>query len=71
MVMSRNSVLQPISRLTPYARCADLHRTTEIARAPHSLAISDYREAKRHFDVAYIKAKLHEHDGNIARTPPL
>jgi DNA-binding NtrC family response regulator len=32
------------------------------------LAISDYREAKRQFEVAYVKAKLREHGGNITRT---
>ncbi len=32
------------------------------------LAASDYREAKREFEMAYIKAKLREHSGNITRT---
>ena len=37
------------------------------ANAP-LLAISDYREARRQFEIAYIKAKLHEHGGNITHT---
>ena len=32
------------------------------------LAAPDYREAKRQFEIAYIKAKLREHGGNITRT---
>ena len=32
------------------------------------LAIDDYREARRQFEIAFIKAKLREHDGNITRT---
>jgi len=28
----------------------------------------DYREAKRLFETAYIKARLREHGGNITRT---
>ncbi len=33
-----------------------------------SLVAGDYREAKRQFEIAYIKAKLREHGGNITRT---
>ncbi len=32
------------------------------------LALGDYREAKKQFEIAYIKAKLREHRGNITRT---
>lgn len=32
------------------------------------LDVGDYREAKRQFEVAFIKAKLREHAGNITRT---
>ncbi len=32
------------------------------------LAAGDYREAKRQFEIAYIKGKLREHGGNITRT---
>jgi DNA-binding NtrC family response regulator len=32
------------------------------------LGAGDYREAKRLFEIAYIKAKLREHGGNITRT---
>ena len=33
-------------------------------------ALNDYREAKRQFEITYIKAKLREHAGNITRTAP-
>src|SRR5271157_2619208 len=32
------------------------------------LAIDDYREARRQFEIAFIKGKLREHGGNITRT---
>jgi DNA-binding NtrC family response regulator len=32
------------------------------------LAAGDYREAKRKFEIAFIKAKLRGHGGNITRT---
>jgi len=32
------------------------------------LAINDYREARRQFEIAFIRGKLREHDGNITRT---
>jgi len=36
--------------------------------SPGYLTVSDYREAKRQFEITYIKAKLREHSGNITRT---
>jgi DNA-binding NtrC family response regulator len=32
------------------------------------LSLSDYREARKQFEIAFIKAKLREHSGNITRT---
>jgi DNA-binding NtrC family response regulator len=32
------------------------------------LAINDYREARRQFEIAFIKGKLREYGGNITRT---
>ncbi len=32
------------------------------------LSTGDYREARKQFEIAYIKAKLREHGGNITRT---
>jgi two-component system response regulator AtoC/two-component system nitrogen regulation response regulator NtrX len=32
------------------------------------LAIDDYREARRQFEISFIKGKLREHDGNITQT---
>jgi DNA-binding NtrC family response regulator len=33
------------------------------------LGIDDYREARRQFEISFIKGKLRDHDGNITRTP--
>lgn len=32
------------------------------------LRLSDYREARRQFEIAYVRGKLREHGGNITRT---
>jgi DNA-binding NtrC family response regulator len=32
------------------------------------LRIGDYREARRQFEIAFIKGKLREHGGNVTRT---
>ena len=32
------------------------------------LGIDDYREARRQFEISFIKGKLREHGGNITRT---
>ncbi|MGO8733880.1 MAG: sigma-54-dependent transcriptional regulator [Terriglobia bacterium] len=45
-----------------------LHRDSRESGDASFLAIADYREAKRQFEVAYVKAKLREHGGNITRT---
>ena len=36
--------------------------------APSLLSISDYREARKQFEIAFIKARLREYSGNITRT---
>jgi DNA-binding NtrC family response regulator len=38
------------------------------AGMPACLALSDYREARKQFEIAFINAKLREHGGNITRT---
>ena len=45
-----------------------LHRDGRENGGASFLTIADYREAKRQFEVAYVKAKLREHGGNITRT---
>jgi len=69
MVMSSRSVLSPEDFPSDSLRtvAGPFPAHGEAASAP-LLAISDYREAKRRFEIAYIKAKLHEHGGNITRT---
>jgi len=41
---------------------------TGEAGVPSFLSLSDYREARRQFEIAFINAKLREHGGNITRT---
>jgi len=68
-VMSCSSVLGPEDFSSECLRAVPgpLHDYGGGASAPW-LAISDYREAKRQFEIAYVKAKLREHGGNITRT---
>jgi len=69
MVMSCRSVLSPEDFPSDSLRTVAgiLRDHGEAASAP-LLAISDYREAKRQFEIAYVKAKLQEHGGNITHT---
>jgi DNA-binding NtrC family response regulator len=36
--------------------------------SPEFLTVADFREARRQFEIAYIRGKLREHGGNITRT---
>ena len=66
IVMSRDDVLQPGDFSSDFlVRQAGL---LGPSGQPDLLAGSDYREARRQFEIAYIKAKLREHSGNITRT---
>jgi len=64
IVMSRDDILQP----------EDLDFAAQRAgpAGPSGpgdfMMTSDYREARKQFEIAYIKAKLREHGGNITRT---
>lgn len=64
MVMSRGDVLGPadLDFAARHSVPSGAGGTAEM------LAAGDYREARRQFEIAYIKAKLHEHGGNITRT---
>ena len=65
VVLSRDEILQPED--FPADSLAVPGRSA--AGAPPSLLdAGDYREAKRQFEIAYIKAKLREHGGNITKT---
>ncbi len=61
LVMSRGEALRPEDFDSPL-------REREPAEQPDFLTTGDYREARRQFEIAYIKAKLREHGGNITRT---
>lgn len=48
---------------------AAIEPDAEGARCPQDiLDVTDYREARRRFEVAYLTRKLHEHNGNVTRT---
>jgi DNA-binding NtrC family response regulator len=66
IVMSRGDTLGP-SDFSP-----DFHETGGERDGASDdvgfLDLSDYREARRQFEIAFIKGKLREHDGNITKT---
>jgi DNA-binding NtrC family response regulator len=66
IVMSRAEAIQPED--IPADFLATQALPPEQAASSSILAAGDYREAKREFEIAYIKAKLREHGGNITRT---
>jgi DNA-binding NtrC family response regulator len=48
---------------------AAIEPAAEGAQCPRDiLDATDYREARRRFEVAYLTRKLHEHNGNVTRT---
>jgi two-component system response regulator AtoC/two-component system nitrogen regulation response regulator NtrX len=66
MVVSRDNVIHPEDIAPDFL-------AGHAAAAGHEgassfLSTGDFREAKRQFEIAYIKAKLKEHGGNITRT---
>jgi len=63
IVISRDDVLQPEDMPADF-----LARQVPEAGPASFLAAGDYREAKRQFEIAYIKTKLREHGGNVTRT---
>lgn len=66
IVMSRGDTLGP-SDFSP-----DFHETGGERDGASDdvgfLDLTDYREARRQFEIAFIKGKLREHDGNITKT---
>jgi DNA-binding NtrC family response regulator len=66
MVMSRDDILSLDDFPSDFG-IPSLARS-HTAGQPDFIAAADYREARRQFEIAYIKAKLREHGGNITRT---
>jgi DNA-binding NtrC family response regulator len=62
IVMSSDNVLQPAD--FP----ADFLAGPGQAQSESAMDAKDYREAKRQFEIAFIKARLREHGGNITKT---
>jgi DNA-binding NtrC family response regulator len=66
IVMSRGDTLAPAD-FSSYFPGTGAGRDCASADAGF-LAINDYREARRQFEIAFIKGKLREYGGNITRT---
>jgi two-component system response regulator AtoC/two-component system nitrogen regulation response regulator NtrX len=66
VVMSRDDVIQP--KDFPLEFPGMPLPASPVAGAGDVLSADDYREAKRQFEIAYIKGKLRQHGGNITRT---
>ncbi len=64
LVMSRGDTLLPEDFSTDFLRAGGPGAATDT----EFLRIDDYREARRQFEISYIKGKLREHGGNITRT---
>jgi DNA-binding NtrC family response regulator len=70
IVMSRDDVLAPQDFPADFVGRAGVSPAARPGEheLPSFLEAGDYREAKRQFEISYIKAKLREHGGNITRT---
>jgi len=66
IVMSRSDTLLPEDFSRDFLG-ANVERAGTTSDAGF-LAIDDYREARRQFEIAFIKGKLREHGGNITKT---
>lgn len=66
VVMSRGDVLRPEDFSKDFLGThVDRQGTTDDVGF---LDINDYREARRQFEISFIRGKLRKHDGNITRT---
>ena len=66
VVMSRDDAIQ--AEDIPADFLAAPSAPAVSSEAASFLGVDDYREAKRQFEIAFIKARLREHGGNITRT---
>jgi two-component system nitrogen regulation response regulator NtrX len=66
IVMSRSGTLLPEDFSPDFLGTGG--KGEAVATDAGFLSIDDYREARRQFEIAYIKGKLREHGGNITRT---
>jgi len=66
IVMSRGDTLRPEDFSTDFLGTDARAKTS--SGDPGFLAIDDYREARRQFEIVFINDKLRKHRGNITRT---
>jgi DNA-binding NtrC family response regulator len=65
-VMSADNVIQPEDLPAEFLTGHGL--APAGSSSPEFLSLADFREARKQFEIAYIRAKLREHGGNITRT---
>jgi two-component system response regulator AtoC/two-component system nitrogen regulation response regulator NtrX len=66
IVMSRSDTLTPADFSTDFQGAGVGHDGPSVDVG--FLAVDDYREARRQFEISFIKGKLREHGGNVTRT---
>jgi DNA-binding NtrC family response regulator len=68
IVMGRDDTIKPEDFSPDFLKRPAAGALGEGEGRPTFLSLSDYREARKQFEIAFIKAKLREHRGNITRT---
>jgi DNA-binding NtrC family response regulator len=68
IVMGQTDTIKPEDFPPDFLEKPAAGRGGAEAGMPAWLALSDYREARKQFEIAFINAKLREHGGNITRT---
>jgi DNA-binding NtrC family response regulator len=68
VVMGRGSTIEPEDFPSDLVKTSIAGSGGAEVAASSFLSISDYREARKQFEIAFIDAKLREHGGNITRT---
>lgn len=66
IVMSRGDTLEPANFATDLP--ANTEKRVDVSDEVGLMDIADYREARKQFEIEFIKGKLREHAGNITRT---
>lgn len=68
IVMGRSDTIEPEDFPPDFLKKPATGTGAEESGMSAFLSLSDYREARKQFEIAFINAKLQEHGGNITRT---
>lgn len=68
IVMGQTDTIKPEDFPPDFLKKPDAGTGGAEAGMPTWLTLSDYREVRKQFEIAFINAKLREHGGNITRT---